>query len=731
MYLILIALIVCSALYLYTSNKRRRHGYTNTKPVPLVKTGYYPIIGNGIAFGKDIIGFVKRARQEYGDVFRLKIFRKDLIVVCDHNLKDEYFKAIESDMSLYDVLNQLFFGSAFSDDENNLPLIIKLVKSTIKINFDTFSTKIMDEANRMIERLKAKCENGPINVSKEMIRFVACTSARCFIGMELTDEFYDTLIEFAMELNKIVVLTYFLPKSILKLVFGSKLRKLRTRMIRMMDSEIESYRTNKTKSESYLFRSAVDYTDDELPNGLSNKQIGEIVVCLLYVSSENTALGLSSTVLDLVSNQEWWDKSSTATRTYLEDADVKSLFADQVLDAVIHESARMNTHIFPIGRKPKHPDATIGGFYVGDTDCIALCPPMLMLHDCSKNVNPSTFNPARFLQGVDADANAKAESKMPRDIVTWGAGSHLCPGKNFALYEIKAAVALITNHFEFPTIVKMDKTDYFSPSAYAERPAEIQMKALAKPTYEVDKSKYVQIVAGTKTFDVRYFAVNTDSAANDGADGGWLIRNYLSTSEQLDLYNYTVELSNNSAEQAVLEQARGSESVKPFYPLTFDNLVYTGESNCQPPSRWYKLVDELWDTMLENEEVLGFPITDPKVVTFKSNSAYAQLYSKDGSMKTHKDEYVDFGVSVSIGASTEFEFGPHTIILNTGDIFIADFSKVNHAVRRICDDLPGWFDESISDKVTTFGMHRFSIQIRNITVRPDKMLSMEEFKSML
>ena len=722
MYIILFALIVCSALYLYTSNKRRMHIY-NHKVVPLVKTGYYPIIGSGIAFGKDIIGFVKRARQEYGDVFRLKIFRKDLIVVCDHNLKDEFFKAIESDMSLYDVLNQLFFGSAFSDDENNLPLIIKLVKSTIKINFDTFSLKIMDEANRMIERLKGKCENGPINVSKEMIRFVACTSARCFIGMELSDEFYDTLIEFAMELNSIVVLTYFLPKFVLKFVFNSKLRKLRSHMIDMMDNEIESYRLDKTKSESYLFRSAVDYTDDELPNGLSNKQIGEIVVCLLYVSSENTALGLSSTVLDLVSNREWWDKSSAATRTYLEDINAKSLFADQVLDAVIHESARMNTHIFPIGRKPKHLDATIGGFYVGDTDCIALCPPMLMLHDCSKNVNPSTFNPARFLDGVDA--NAKAESKMPRDIVTWGAGSHLCPGKNFALYEIKAAVALITNHFEFPTIVKMDKTNYFSPSAYAERPAEIRMKALAKPTYEVDKSKYVRVVAGSKTFDVRRFIV-------DDTNSGWLVRNYLSTNEQLDLYNYTVELSNNSAEQAVLERATKDQTqIKAFYPLTFHNLVYTSESNCQTPDRWYKFVDELWDTMLDNEERTGFPITDPKVVTFKSNSAYAQLYSKDGSMKTHKDEYVDWGVSVSIGASCEFEFGQHTIILNTGDIFIADFSKVDHSIRRICDDLPGWFDEEISDKVTTFGMHRFSIQIRNITVRPTELLSMEEFKSML
>ena len=192
----------------------------------------------------------------------------------------------------------------------------------------------------------------------------------------------------------------------------------------------------------------------------------------------------------------------------MEENDIKSLFADPCLDAVIHESARMNTHIFPIGRRPKYSDATIGDYYVGDTDCIALCPPMLMLHDCSKNADPSSFNPSRFIDGH--------ESKMPRDVMTWGAGSHLCPGKNFAVYEIKAAVSLITNHFEFPSILKVEKTDYFSPSAYAERPAEIRMKALAQPSYQVDKSKFVHVTSGTKEFDIRYFA--------DGENGGWLIR---------------------------------------------------------------------------------------------------------------------------------------------------------------------------------------------------------------
>ena len=66
--------------------------------------GKWPIVGHGLAFSRDIIGFVRSAQQQYGNVFRIKVFKKDIIVVCDHNLKDQFFKATEKSMSLYEVL---------------------------------------------------------------------------------------------------------------------------------------------------------------------------------------------------------------------------------------------------------------------------------------------------------------------------------------------------------------------------------------------------------------------------------------------------------------------------------------------------------------------------------------------------------------------------------------------------------------------------------------------------
>src|SRR5579872_1888737 len=323
---IIIALVIGFLAYILYTRKQTKE-IVGAKRVPLVKEGYYPIVGNGLAFGKDIVGFIKRAKNTYGDVFKIKIYRKDIIVICDQNLKDEFFKANENEMSLYDALNQLFFDSGFTDRKEDSLLIMKTMKKIIKINFDAFSAKIMDEATRMIDRLKTK-QGQELDLTQEMIRFVAYTSAKCFTGLELTDEIFDALMKFTQLLNHISIMTYFLPKSVLRWWYCPQLRKYRSKIINFMDAEIDKYRIDPNKNDSYLFRYAVDQIDS---NGktLSNILIGEIIVCLLFVSSENTAFGLSSVMLDLINNPKWWHKVSEISQSYLSKSDIKSLLSDE------------------------------------------------------------------------------------------------------------------------------------------------------------------------------------------------------------------------------------------------------------------------------------------------------------------------------------------------------------------------------------------------------------------
>jgi cytochrome P450/alkylated DNA repair dioxygenase AlkB len=617
-----------------------------------------------------------------------------------------------------------------------------MVKSTVTIRFDDFAEKIMDEANRMVDRLKKNSKNNEnIHVTQEMIRFVACTSARCFIGMELDDEFYDTLMKFTELLNNIVVATYFLPRALLRLLLSRRLKGYRNIILRKIEPENEKYRNDPTKSDSLLFRKCVDYVDKNTGEILSNKQIGEIVVCLLYVSSENTALGLAATITDLATNQKQWDAVAQESKKYMNN--VKSLFSSQLLDACVMESARMNSHIFPIQRRPISKEACIGEYYVGDVNSIAMCQPLMMVYECSEFSKGEEYNPNRFLDPIN-------EPKSAKDVMSWGAGVHLCPGKMFAIYEIKAAMAVITNNFKMK-IEKYGKINYFSPSAFAERECTAQLieltddeKALIIPNDEL-KGASLEVPVSTpmgKTYTIQYFH-NTE--ADGTVNGAWLLKNMLNRDEQVQWYKYTYDLSKNSKEQAELASQQTSD--KTAFPLTFDNLVYTGSSNCEEPTKWYVWAQETWDILVDNADKIKFPkmLGSSKGSTAELgpsknfDSFYSQLFPQNGTMVAHKDEYVDWGVSVSFGSSCMFKFGDHNIVLNSGDVLVADFSKTMHAVDKICVGTePGWWKNEnnevadAADMVETFGKSRCSVQIRDISkVLPHKYMEMDQFKNML
>jgi cytochrome P450 len=692
--------------------KKGRHRPKDSRPVPIVKESLYPIVGNGLGFSKDIMGFTRKCRQKYGPIFKLSIFRKEIVVICDHKLKKEFFTAKEDTYPLYDILDSLYFSDAFTDDPKWLTQIIGVIKKSITVRYEEFAPKIMDESKKLIKRLRKKCDGDVhIDLPVEIMKFIASTSARCFIGLEITPEFYGHLLKFTKLLNKIVVLTYFLPKWFIRLIFNPFLRPHRKNMTKLLSPIIKKYRENKDLKDSLVLRTAVDTIDVLTEKPLTDEQIGSIIVCLLYVSSENTALGLTATIADLCKSEKDWNMVKNATIKHMSNNDIKSLFSDPEITACIMESARINTHIFPLNRKPIKPNATIGGYYVGDVDCVVLCEPIMMMYEDARSFkNSDLYNPSRFL-GKDK------ESMVPYNVMTWGAGIHLCPGKMFAIYEMIAALAMFTTNLERINLPKNSSDpDYFSPSAFVGRTVYIKAKSIDQDIIDnmlaKSKKNFVQISSDSKSYNIECF---------DGK--GWLIRNFLTTEEQKSLYVYTVELSEGSNEHTEINNTDGITA----FPITYENLVYTGTSNCiMQPKRWYNLATKIWKLIEDNKKLIKFPVNDVK----EFNSLYAQLFSAHSKMDLHKDQYVTWGVSVSIGASCDFQIDNDIICINSGDVFIADFSKVNHSVVCIHENtIPGWFSDEFD--VKTFDRARCSIQIRDITDKyPKKFMSIEEFKNM-
>jgi len=706
MFAYLVGCIILYLLWSYFKSSFERIP-AGLKRVPKVR-GSLPFVGHGIEFSKDIIGTVKKWQKQYGNIFQVKIFRTNMVIITDRKLLDEFFRARETDISLYKTLNRLFFGYAFSNDENFLSTIIGIVKSTIRINYGEFIPKIESEANRMIAEMK-KLDNQNIIISDIMMKFIARTSAQCFLCLDLTDKFYDELMTFSHILNKIVVLTYFLPKWALLIFINPFLKIYRNKMISQLKPLIQIYRSNPKFKDSMIIRSAVDYVSETSGIRLTDDQIGGILVCLLYVSTENTALGLSATITDLAINADYWEKLRSESRAYLVNNDFKNLVKTcELVEACFNESARMNTHVFPLNRYPINKQMKLGEYFVGNVESIGLCAPLLMCDDLAADIysDPKKYRPERFL-------GEHKESVRNLDLLSFGALTHLCPGRQFAKLEIKIATALIVNTFEPFELGNVPPNNYFSPSAFAERRVEAKLHLRSEPIEPIESFESINRMSNNTATIGGHTIIKLKN--------GWLIKEYFSVPEQINIYKYLVDLSAQSIEQNEMTQT----DPKYAHPLTYYNLVYTNGSNCVEPVEMFDIGRKIWDTLTKNRSELDFDGSD----VFEPNSLYAAMFTELSTMSAHKDEGCDWGISISLGAATKFKYGDHQLMIESGDVLVGDFSNVEHAVIKVTKDIPEWFGGDYDD-INTFDKSRISIQIRNVKHNQNP-ITMKQFKDML
>lgn len=266
-----------------------------------------------------------------------------------------------------------------------------------------------------------------------------------------------------------------------------------------------------------------------------------MLVTLLYVSSENTALGLTSALIDLGCSPEYWDQLRKATAPLLCDENYRELFKEKTLESCVMESARTNTQIFALQRKPRTTVQLTDKFTITpEVDSVAICQPLLMVYDTADKVfqDATKYDPSRFMP-------PRNESMRPGDVMTWGNGVHLCPGKQFAVYEIKAALAMIVNHFECFNLNARPNPDYFSPAAFADRRTLVGLQ-----------------VPMTVVKD------------REGHPIGWHFKGVLTPLRQREIYRNLVEFTRDSTEQ----QQLSADATTPL-TLAYWNNVHTHAHN--------------------------------------------------------------------------------------------------------------------------------------------------------
>jgi cytochrome P450 len=304
-------------------------------------------------------------------------------------------------------------------------------------------------------------------IEDEAYRFIARTSHACFISGELKDEVLTKMRKVFSLINTLIISSYFIPPYWMRKLSNWRVRQLRSYVDTYFKHVVQSYRDDATKCDSFLIRSSVDFESPE-HDRLSDADVTDLILGFLYVSSENTSVGLANvvTLMAAPENKAMFDLLRKECDENLNDT--AALLKGPILNACVMEMARLTTHIFSIPRMPMSRFSSLGPYHIGkEYDSVSLSGQMVMVHtaDAQRTYHDAlTFNPTRFL-------GKNKEPYNSPNIVTWGGGFHLCPGRMFALYEIKIALAHMVTNFSFEAVAKGSdyEFDYFSPNAFANR----------------------------------------------------------------------------------------------------------------------------------------------------------------------------------------------------------------------------------------------------------------------
>ncbi|XP_077994427.1 leukotriene-B4 omega-hydroxylase 3-like [Glandiceps talaboti] len=244
-------------------------------------------------------------------------------------------------------------------------------------------------------------------------------------------------------------------RKAVKSVHDYSKRVIQERKVALRKEEV-----NKTKR----FRKYIDFLDillsakDEGGQGLSDQEIQDEVDTFMFEGHDTTASGISWILYNLAINPEHQEKCRQEADRILSGKDNKQiewndLGSLQYTTLCIKESLRIRPPVPFVARHLTSPLTLpdVGVIPSGNKVMVAI---MALHHNSDVWPDPLKFDPLRFLPENTKD-------RSPYAYVPFSAGPRNCIGQNFAMNEMKVAIATTLHRFElFPVRDKQpDRTN--------------------------------------------------------------------------------------------------------------------------------------------------------------------------------------------------------------------------------------------------------------------------------
>ncbi|KAF7727491.1 hypothetical protein EC973_007469 [Apophysomyces ossiformis] len=443
----------------------------------------FPFIGSTFSYVKDPSKFVQDVTAKYGSVFRVNLFG-NLVTVVGGDQAHEVFthpnlSFLESQRKFLDFGLLLDFSN-YKLPPNGLGSII--LKHLIP-NLSTYTPRGYCQYEEMGDELFGIQGDEPVilpDFQPYIRKLIARSSAAAFVGLdlckdpELLSSFETVVSEVSKELfpGPFRAVFPWLNKLYMSIVYprATAVRRHRENIRKAIEPEVRRRVAQmKHNPESTMPDDVLQYIIKTYPNELDDayfETLSTLFVILVFVGVHTTSEATTYVVYQLMTHPEYieelWKEQEQVLREEAEARGIvynpqtaskdKLLCPDSYkrmvkLDSFIRESFRTRSRAFLHAHT-----------HVGDQDIVlksgAIIHPgeevyinMWHVHNDktvqkAANEDLDKFVPYRYI-GLD-----KPASKIGDDFVTFGLGRHACPGRWFAIQQVKSVMLFLIRNYD-------------------------------------------------------------------------------------------------------------------------------------------------------------------------------------------------------------------------------------------------------------------------------------------
>uniref|UniRef100_U9V1D7 Cytochrome P450 n=1 Tax=Rhizophagus irregularis (strain DAOM 181602 / DAOM 197198 / MUCL 43194) TaxID=747089 RepID=U9V1D7_RHIID len=477
----------------------RRGKHLNLKEPPLVPYKY-PIIGHTNDFYKDNKNFIKKCHAEYGEIFSLYLFGKvqtfvgkELFPEVFRNHNDFCFN--EAGRENFPLENFLNRPNEFTD---TLPRMVQInLSGQIKLYTERVQRQLIKSIDEMIGNGKLFNLFGKVFVTfdsstTQLIQIIlvlepplkffqfiiAKPIAATMVGEELSDDkelvnsFANVTTDFIPFLSIPPVLNFihpYLHQQVMIIVFKylNNPFKMHRELIKKKITPVIEKRLREMKESGDNYVSPIDilqrYTE------LLHKDytididvVTDNMIISIFASVHKTSNFLTFCLHELVNNPQFL-KEILEEQKQLYKSNEKSYYStEQIarmekLDSFIKETLRVNVNNVALQHKTLSSYFTFSnGYQVPKGRLVNIRLGEVHFDKELQSQTADEFNAFRYLK-----KNSPA-TRADNSFLTFGLGKHTCPGRHFAVNEIKVALHYLLLNYD----IKKSTSEKIKPKIY-------------------------------------------------------------------------------------------------------------------------------------------------------------------------------------------------------------------------------------------------------------------------